>query len=126
MEIKKDITIMKNTKYQIATGGTPIISWIPNQIGAVLKYMNDILESFDKPEKNPINQDEIIPVLSNEPETPKTDLVPIVNDEKIYYISGKLIGNEFETKKHIIAHTGIAPTKAKKQLLKIKQWIEQK
>ena len=31
--------IMANTKYAKATGGTPIISWIPNQITAVLNYI---------------------------------------------------------------------------------------
>lgn len=31
--------IMKNTTYPIATGGTPILSWIPNQIGATLEAM---------------------------------------------------------------------------------------
>ncbi len=36
--------IMANTKYAKATGGTPIISWIPNQITAVLIYMSDVLE----------------------------------------------------------------------------------
>ena len=36
--------IMANTKYAKATGGTPIISWIPNQITAVLNYMSDVLE----------------------------------------------------------------------------------
>ena len=36
--------IMANTKYAKATGGTPIISWIPNQITAVLNYMTDVLE----------------------------------------------------------------------------------
>ena len=35
---------MANTKYAKATGGTPIISWIPNQITAVLNYMSDVLE----------------------------------------------------------------------------------
>ena len=35
--------IMANTKYAKATGGTPIISWIPNQITAVLNYMNDVI-----------------------------------------------------------------------------------
>lgn len=34
--------IMANTKYQIATGGTPIISWIPNQIEACLKAISDL------------------------------------------------------------------------------------
>lgn len=36
--------IMKNTKYERATGGTPIIYWIPNQIEASLSYMNEIIE----------------------------------------------------------------------------------
>ena len=35
---------MANTKYAKATGGTPIISWIPNQITAVLNYMSDVLQ----------------------------------------------------------------------------------
>ena len=38
--------IMENTKYQVATGGTPITTWIPNQIEAVLNYMNIILEKI--------------------------------------------------------------------------------
>jgi hypothetical protein len=37
---------MENTKYQVATGGTPITTWIPNQIEAVLNYMNIILEKI--------------------------------------------------------------------------------
>ena len=36
--------IMANTKYAKATGGTPIISWIPNQITAVLNYMSDVVD----------------------------------------------------------------------------------
>ena len=36
--------IMANTKYAKETGGTPIISWIPNQITAVLNYMSDVIE----------------------------------------------------------------------------------
>jgi indoleamine 2,3-dioxygenase len=35
--------IMANTKYNVATGGTPITTWIPNQIEAVLEYMKIIL-----------------------------------------------------------------------------------
>ena len=38
--------IMANTKYNIATGGTPITTWIPNQIEAVLKFMRVILEKI--------------------------------------------------------------------------------
>ena len=36
--------IMANTKYAKATGGTPIISWIPNQITAVLNFMDDVID----------------------------------------------------------------------------------
>jgi indoleamine 2,3-dioxygenase len=35
--------ILENTRYAKATGGTPITTWLPNQIGAVLKYMQDVL-----------------------------------------------------------------------------------
>ena len=38
--------IMENTKYNVATGGTPIVTWIPNQIEAVLNYMGLILEKI--------------------------------------------------------------------------------
>lgn len=35
---------MANTKYAKATGGTPIISWLPNQMKAVMKEMNNVIE----------------------------------------------------------------------------------
>lgn len=35
--------IMTNTKYNVATGGTPKTTWIPKQIHAVLNYMRIIL-----------------------------------------------------------------------------------
>jgi len=38
--------IMMNTKYAQATGGTPIISWIPNQIEAVLNYMHALIDAI--------------------------------------------------------------------------------
>ena len=31
--------IIKNTKHPVATGGTPITTWLPNQLGATLDYM---------------------------------------------------------------------------------------
>jgi indoleamine 2,3-dioxygenase len=34
--------IMANTKYAMATGGTPITSWIPNQILSVIHQMEDV------------------------------------------------------------------------------------
>ena len=38
--------IMANTKYNVATGGTPLTTWIPNQILAVLNYMRIILSKI--------------------------------------------------------------------------------
>lgn len=38
--------IMSNTKYNVATGGTPITTWLPNQIEAVLEYMRLILNKI--------------------------------------------------------------------------------
>ena len=38
---------MANTKYSKATGGTPIISWIPNQMKAVMKEMRNIIDVID-------------------------------------------------------------------------------
>ena len=40
--------IMANTKYARATGGTPITSWLPNQIQACLSYMSDILKEIEQ------------------------------------------------------------------------------
>ena len=38
--------IMSNTKYAKATGGTPIISWIPNQIKSVLNFIEVIIDEL--------------------------------------------------------------------------------
>ena len=40
--------IMSNTKYAKATGGTPIISWIPNQIKAVFSAMDKVIDMMPK------------------------------------------------------------------------------
>lgn len=39
--------IMQNTAYPKATGGTPITSWIPNQIKAVLKAMQVLAQGLE-------------------------------------------------------------------------------
>ena len=44
--------IMANTKYAKATGGTPIISWIPNQIKSVLSYIETILNELHSMNRN--------------------------------------------------------------------------
>ena len=43
--------IMSNTKYPKATGGTPITSWIPNQIMAVIIQMEEVLETINSLQK---------------------------------------------------------------------------
>ena len=40
--------IMENTKYPTATGGTPITTWIPNQILATLNAIQPIIDDADK------------------------------------------------------------------------------
>ena len=35
---------MANTKYSKATGGTPIISWLPNQMKAVMNEMKNVIK----------------------------------------------------------------------------------
>ena len=41
--------IIRNTKHPKATGGTPITTWLPNQLGATLEHMRrtcDAIESM--------------------------------------------------------------------------------
>lgn len=39
--------IMANTKYAMATGGTPITSWIPNQIMSVIHQMEEVMKTIE-------------------------------------------------------------------------------
>ena len=48
--------IMANTKYAMATGGTPITSWIPNQILSVIRQMEDVVAQIMK--LSPSNQEQ--------------------------------------------------------------------
>lgn len=66
--------ILKNTKYAKATGGTPIITWIPNQIGAVLSYMKDLIDKIGE------SNDELFVRLKNEHQQ-KVDLLNNQIDE---------------------------------------------
>jgi len=40
--------IINNTKYPRATGGTPITTWLPNQMGACLEQCQVLINSVDK------------------------------------------------------------------------------
>ena len=35
--------IINNTKHPVATGGTPITTWLPNNMGACLEYCQDLM-----------------------------------------------------------------------------------
>jgi len=48
---------MANTKYAKATGGTPIISWLPNQMKAVMKEMNNVIELIVIKDLSPATRD---------------------------------------------------------------------
>ena len=51
---------MSNTKYNVATGGTPLNLWLPNQIKACLDKMNGILLLTNKDnDKNCVTNDEL-------------------------------------------------------------------
>jgi hypothetical protein len=48
------------------------------------------------------------------------------DNKKIFYVAGKLIGNEFLMKRYLVNDRGIAFSKATKIILKIKLWNEDK
>jgi len=39
--------IIENTNHPVATGGTPITTWLPNQLGATLETMEDLIISLN-------------------------------------------------------------------------------
>jgi indoleamine 2,3-dioxygenase len=44
--------IMANTPYAKATGGTPITSWLPNQIKSVLNQIQDVINAMSSIDNN--------------------------------------------------------------------------
>jgi len=84
--------IMKNTKYAKATGGTPIISWVPNQIGAVLAYMSDLVRDIGNSQNDIFTRikeglPEKINILDRQIEELREKNY---NVEKLYNLNGKL------------------------------------
>ncbi|KAI8335973.1 hypothetical protein BC941DRAFT_429920 [Chlamydoabsidia padenii] len=54
--------IIKYTDHPVATGGSPIVTWLPNQLGAVLDLLNQVSAGIDRTqltEGNKIRVDEI-------------------------------------------------------------------
>jgi indoleamine 2,3-dioxygenase len=65
--------ILANTRYTIATGGTPVTTWIPNQIEATLAYMGELLQIL-APQQNSLPEplrDEMARNLALHPERVK-------------------------------------------------------
>ena len=48
--------IIQNTKHPVATGGTPITTWLPNQLGATLEYMAIVINHIDE---NNVDKDDL-------------------------------------------------------------------
>jgi hypothetical protein len=48
------------------------------------------------------------------------------DNKKVFYADGKLIGNEFAMKRHLVNEKGMAFSKATKVIAKIKLWNEDK
>lgn len=42
--------IIHSTKHPVATGGTPITTWLPNQLGATLQYMKEVCDCVNETE----------------------------------------------------------------------------
>lgn len=74
--------IMSNTKYAFATGGTPITSWLINQIEAVLEYERVIIEYLNNNYKNDLLENELWLSLSNDYNSKKNLLIDQVNELK--------------------------------------------
>lgn len=52
--------IMENTDYPVATGGTPITSWLINQIESVLEFQRVIIETIRSIEKDVNDENKLI------------------------------------------------------------------
>ena len=78
--------IMSNTKYAFATGGTPITTWLINQIEAVLEYERVIIEHLQLNYCAQLSDNELWVTLSNSYNKKRGLLVEQVNElRKIDY-----------------------------------------
>jgi indoleamine 2,3-dioxygenase len=78
--------IMSNTKYAFATGGTPITTWLINQIEAVLEYERVIIEYLDANYCAQLSDNELWITLNNGYNKKRGLLVEQVNElRKIDY-----------------------------------------
>jgi indoleamine 2,3-dioxygenase len=78
--------IMSNTKYAFATGGTPITSWLINQIEAVLEFERVIIKYLNDNYKKNLLDNNLWLELSNNYDSKKKLLIEQVNElNKIDY-----------------------------------------
>lgn len=71
--------ILKHTKHPVATGGSPIVTWLPNQLSAVLEAMED-LGRVIQPSALPSNLQESTKEILNRASTQKRILAREVSD----------------------------------------------
>ncbi|CAG8806307.1 20902_t:CDS:2, partial [Dentiscutata erythropus] len=60
--------IIKNTTHPVATGGSPIVTWLPNQLLTILEQMSQIYKTIDYSQLTPENKiliDELIAKANN-------------------------------------------------------------
>ena len=78
--------IMSNTRYAFATGGTPITTWLINQIEAVLEYERVIIEYLESNFKDALRENEIWLTLTSDYNKKRSLLIEQVNElRKIDY-----------------------------------------
>ena len=83
--------IIENTKHPVATGGTPITTWLPNQLGATLENMEELIKSLD------MNVDKLSEQDRNEYLTLKLE----VNEHKMKIIDEVTeLQNDFDNQDH--------------------------
>ena len=73
---------MSNTKYAFATGGTPITTWLINQIEAVLEYERVIIEYLNMESAAELKDNELWINLSSTYHKKRDLLVEQVNELK--------------------------------------------
>jgi len=74
--------IMSNTKYAFATGGTPITTWLINQIEAVLEYERVIIEYLETNSNDALKENELWLTLQSSYSKKKDLLMDQVNELK--------------------------------------------
>ena len=73
--------IMANTKYAVATGGTPITTWLINQIEACIKNQNDIIQYLKSKDYDNDIVSELEKRLNNKVELIQSQVKELTNED---------------------------------------------